>query len=105
MGFLVSFCAVATTRAVWTVRKHVYNQQPHLYAIRNAVVSKVSPQYYTIRYEYAPDGGYWIQDIKILKDKPYYEKDTQFCCLSLTYEEASSKLWEVFKKEGDSNVW
>lgn len=72
--------------------------------IRNAVVSKVSLQYYTIRYEYAPDGGYWIQDIKFLKDEPYYEKDTQFCCLSSTYEEASNKLFETFKKDGDINV-
>ena len=67
--------------------------------IRNAVIVKVSPKYYTIRYEYTPDGGYWIQDVKILKDKPYYEKDTQFCCLSKTYEEASNKLLESFKED------
>ena len=72
--------------------------------IRNAVIAKVSSKYYTIRYEYAPDGGYWIQDIKIFKDEPYYEKDSNFCCLSGTYEEASNKLWEAFKKDGDINV-
>lgn len=63
--------------------------------VRNAVITKVSPKYYTIRYEYAPDGGYWIQNVKILKDEPYYEKDTQFCCLSETYEEACSKYWSI----------
>lgn len=72
--------------------------------IRNAVIAKVSPKYYTIRYEYAPDGGYWVQDVKILKDDPYYEKDKQYCCLSKTYEEASNKLWEAFEKDGDYNV-
>lgn len=76
----------------------------HYVYVRNAVVTKVSPKYYTIRYEYAPDGGCWIQNVKILKDELYYEKNSQFCCLSATYEEASSKFWEAFGKDGDINV-
>ena len=64
--------------------------------IRKAVIEKVGQKFYIVRYQYSPEGGYWIQDIKILKEEPYYEKDNQFCCLSETYEEACNKLIEVF---------
>lgn len=67
--------------------------------IRKAIVAKVNPKYYMIRYEYTPEGGYWIQNVKILKDEPYYEKDTQFCCLSSTYEEAYNKLRESLTRD------
>ena len=72
--------------------------------IRKAVVEKVGQKFYTVRYQYSPDGGYWCTGIKINKEEPFYEKEKQFCCLSLTYEEASNKLIEVFNKDGDINV-
>ena len=64
--------------------------------IRKAVVEKVGQKFYTVRYQYSPNGGYWCTGIKINKEEPFYEKDNQFCCLSLTHEEACNKLIEIF---------
>ena len=72
--------------------------------IRKAIIQKVGQKFYTIRYQYSPEGGCWLHGIKINKEEPFYEKDKQFCCLSRTYEEASNKLWEVFEKDSDINV-
>lgn len=72
--------------------------------IRKAVVEKVGQKFYTVRYQYSPDGGYWISGIKFNKEEPFYEKDKHYCCLSETYEEASNKLSSNFCEGGDYNV-
>ena len=72
--------------------------------IRKAVIQKIGQKFYTIRYQYSPDGVYWIHEIKINKEEPFYEKDKHFCCLSETYEEASNKLFEVFKEDKNYEV-